>query len=250
EKRKEQRTSAIAKVLHRKIRAAVDPTTADIAVAVYDLDEIAVRLADGADYDDLTALIAADLAPARLASTTTAAAGEDPAVDLPIDEPAAQTSTDLLPPQISGGSSPDQQRTVDVKTGASPVPPAGTAPPLPAPPPPQLDSAPPVSVYKPTSDEDAAMYGTWRRGVARGQEPTGADLARAAGRSDDATGVGRRAARRYRNAHAKADDSSAHPAYPPSPEAPPGRPDRGPDDGDPTQWRHNGRHLNRTGAHR
>ena len=67
EKRKEVRTSAIAKVLHRKIRAAVDPTTADIAVAVYDLDEIAVRLADGADYDGLTALIAADLSPARLA---------------------------------------------------------------------------------------------------------------------------------------------------------------------------------------
>jgi hypothetical protein len=70
EKRKEQRTSAIAKVLHRKIRAAVDPTTADIAVAVYDLDEIAVRLADGADYDGLTALIAADLAPVRLAAAT------------------------------------------------------------------------------------------------------------------------------------------------------------------------------------
>ncbi|GAA2592107.1 hypothetical protein GCM10010399_23360 [Dactylosporangium fulvum] len=67
EKRKELRTSAISKVLHRKIRAAVDPTTADIAVAVYDLDEIAHRLADGADYDGLTALIAADLAPARLA---------------------------------------------------------------------------------------------------------------------------------------------------------------------------------------
>ncbi|GAA3294280.1 hypothetical protein Dvina_50475 [Dactylosporangium vinaceum] len=70
EKRKEQRTSAIAKVLHRKIRSAVDPSTADIAVAVYDLDEIAVRLADGADYEGLTALIAADLAPARLAAMT------------------------------------------------------------------------------------------------------------------------------------------------------------------------------------
>ncbi|MET7399450.1 hypothetical protein ABZS66_38805 [Dactylosporangium sp. NPDC005572] len=68
EKRKEQRTAAIAKVLHRKIRSAVDPTTADIAVAVYDLDEIALRLANGADYDGLTALIAADLAPARLAA--------------------------------------------------------------------------------------------------------------------------------------------------------------------------------------
>ncbi len=65
--RRERRQSAIAKVLHRKIRAAVDPRTADIAIAVYDLDEIAARLADRADYDGLTSLIAADLAPARLA---------------------------------------------------------------------------------------------------------------------------------------------------------------------------------------
>ena len=65
--RRERRQSAIAKVLHRKIRSAVDPRTADIAIAVYDLDEIAARLADRADYDGLTSLIAADLAPARLA---------------------------------------------------------------------------------------------------------------------------------------------------------------------------------------
>jgi hypothetical protein len=65
--RRERRTAAIAKVLHRKIRAAVDPTTADIAVQVYDLDEIAHRLADQADYAGLTALIGADLTPARLA---------------------------------------------------------------------------------------------------------------------------------------------------------------------------------------
>jgi len=65
--RRERRQAAIAKVLHRKIRAAVDPKTADIAIAVYDLDEIAARLADRADYDGLTTLIAADLAPERLA---------------------------------------------------------------------------------------------------------------------------------------------------------------------------------------
>jgi hypothetical protein len=84
---KERRTSAIAKVLHRKIRAAVDPSTADIAVAVYDLDEIALRLADGADYDGLTTLIAADLAPARLApvvaEATVAYAGTAAAEVLP-----------------------------------------------------------------------------------------------------------------------------------------------------------------------
>jgi hypothetical protein len=69
EVRRRRQQAAISKVLHRKIRAAVDPTTADIAIAVYDLDEIARRLAAGADYDGLTALIAADLAPARLAAS-------------------------------------------------------------------------------------------------------------------------------------------------------------------------------------
>ncbi len=85
EVKRERRTSAISKVLHRKIRSAVDPTTADIAVAVYDLDEIATRLADGADYDGLTYLIGADLVPARLTTEPKPAASEpetDPDVDL------------------------------------------------------------------------------------------------------------------------------------------------------------------------
>lgn len=71
EVRREVRTSAIAKVLHRKIRASVDPATADIATAVYDLDEIAERLRVGADYAGLTALIAADLVPSRVAPVST-----------------------------------------------------------------------------------------------------------------------------------------------------------------------------------
>ncbi|MGC4864669.1 hypothetical protein ACLQ3B_04440 [Micromonospora sp. DT53] len=61
-----RRDAAIAKVLHRKIRTAVDPTTADIAVHVYDLDEIAARLAATADYNGLTMLLAADLVPERI----------------------------------------------------------------------------------------------------------------------------------------------------------------------------------------
>ncbi|WP_432980753.1 hypothetical protein [Dactylosporangium sp. CA-233914] len=91
EKRKEQRTAAIAKVLHRKIRSAVDPTTADIAVAVYDLDEIAVRLADGADYDGLTSLIAADLAPARLAAVAGPPPPSPPAAPQPEPLPVLDT---------------------------------------------------------------------------------------------------------------------------------------------------------------
>jgi hypothetical protein len=67
--RRRRQQAAISKVLHRKIRAAVDPSMADIAIAVYDLDEIATRLANNADYDGLTAIIGADLAPARLAAS-------------------------------------------------------------------------------------------------------------------------------------------------------------------------------------
>ncbi|MEU7769837.1 hypothetical protein AB0C44_00750 [Micromonospora taraxaci] len=61
-----RRDAAIAKLLHRKIRAAVDPTTADIAVRMYDLDEIAARLAATADYNGLTMVLAADLTPERI----------------------------------------------------------------------------------------------------------------------------------------------------------------------------------------
>ncbi len=55
-------------------------------------------------------------------------------------------------------------------------------------------------VYRPINSQDAAMYAAWRAGLLAGREPSGADLARAAGRPDDSTGVGRRAARRYRQA--------------------------------------------------
>jgi hypothetical protein len=55
--------------------------------------------------------------------------------------------------------------------------------------------------YEPASEEDRVMYQTWLDGVTAGHEPTGADLARAVGRASDSTGTGRRAARRYRNAH-------------------------------------------------
>ncbi|GIJ62403.1 DUF2637 domain-containing protein [Virgisporangium aurantiacum] len=54
------------------------------------------------------------------------------------------------------------------------------------------------TVYRPTNEEDAAMHAAWQRGVADGREPSGAELARAVGRPNDASGIGRKAARRYR----------------------------------------------------
>lgn len=64
-------------------------------------------------------------------------------------------------------------------------------------------------IYEPVSDDDRAMYQAWKLGIERGQEPTGAQLARAAGRADDGTGLGRRAARRYRDAHTNHRDEPA-----------------------------------------
>jgi hypothetical protein len=82
--RRERREAAIASVLHRKIRAAIkNKDTADIAVHVYDLDEIAARLAATADYAGLTALIAVDLEPSRLAPAAAEVAPQVAPADLP-----------------------------------------------------------------------------------------------------------------------------------------------------------------------
>jgi hypothetical protein len=66
ELRTERRNAAIAKVLHRKIRAAVDPTTADIAVSALPLDEIAAQIIRTADVNGVAQLVGEDLSPGRL----------------------------------------------------------------------------------------------------------------------------------------------------------------------------------------
>lgn len=152
-----RRIQAISTVLHRKIRTTVDPPTADIAIAVYDLDEIARRLTEQADYKTLTAIIAADLTPTRLTAGHT-----------------GQTPHANQSPHTNGKPTPMRDPVQQ-------------------------------TAYEPTSPEDAAMYQIWQTGTAAGQEPTGADLARAVGRPDDSTGVGRRAVRRYREAHLDAE---------------------------------------------
>ncbi|MGN9913768.1 hypothetical protein ACTMTJ_40165 [Phytohabitans sp. LJ34] len=105
ETRRDRRQRAIAKVLHRKIRSAVDPKTADIALAVYDLDEIAGRLARRADYDGLTDLIAADLAPARLAGL---APGE-----VPVTARLAELATARLDPEQAAQTADQAAQTAE-----------------------------------------------------------------------------------------------------------------------------------------
>jgi hypothetical protein len=74
--RTERRQTAIAALLRRKLTAGRDGLAAEIAVTVYDVAEIAARLAAGADYAGLAALLAVDLQPARVAASPAVPAGE------------------------------------------------------------------------------------------------------------------------------------------------------------------------------
>ncbi|MFF5229993.1 hypothetical protein [Dactylosporangium sp. NPDC000521] len=137
--RRERQHAAIAKVLHRKIRAAVDPTTADIATATYDLGQVAARLADAADYDGLTALIAADLTADRLAApnatpTTAPAAAAPPvptadeappvtvdaAAPAPIEAPAAPKAAPVKAPAKASKRQPSAAARVASAVARSP----------------------------------------------------------------------------------------------------------------------------------
>jgi hypothetical protein len=64
--RRGRRNAALADALHRRIRAAVSKDMADIAVLTYDMDEVARRLRDRADYDGLTALLGSELTAERV----------------------------------------------------------------------------------------------------------------------------------------------------------------------------------------
>lgn len=66
ELRAERRERAIARLLRRHLAEGKDRVAAEIAITTYDLDRIAARLRDGADYDRLTELVADRLDPDRL----------------------------------------------------------------------------------------------------------------------------------------------------------------------------------------
>jgi hypothetical protein len=64
--RQEQRNAALAQALRRRIRRAIGKDMADIAVLTFDIDEVARRLRDAADYDGLTALLGSELTAERV----------------------------------------------------------------------------------------------------------------------------------------------------------------------------------------
>lgn len=90
-RRRETRHAAIAVLLRRKLAQGKDQVAADLAIATYDLDEIAARLAAAADYDGLTALLGAELTAARVAGAPDTAA-DNPADIAPVAEASADTA--------------------------------------------------------------------------------------------------------------------------------------------------------------
>jgi hypothetical protein len=104
----ERRQAAIAELLRRKMTQGADRLAGQIAVTVYDLDTIAARLAAAADYDGLTALLAADLTPDRLTT----------APDTPTDPAAATaTGTGTSDAAGTGTGTPTRSRTAARRAG-------------------------------------------------------------------------------------------------------------------------------------
>ncbi len=209
-----------------------------IVVASVCLVELGGRLATARPAPNSAAVVLAGHPLAFLPADAAALAAQASAAT-----PATASPAPVAAPAVT---TPDQPPS-DVPAGVSPVAPAGTRPV-------RRDAATAPPVYQPSSDEDAAMYAAWQRGIAAGREPSGVDLARAAGRSNDATGAGRRAARRYRDAHAQAAPSAQGRA--PDPHQPPQQRSAGAvpagtaagPETMPAAWRHNGHQLTATGA--
>jgi hypothetical protein len=66
--RRDRRLRGIQRVIKRKIRKAVDPITADIAINAIDPDRVAAEIMRRADYAGFTDLIMYDLQPDRIAA--------------------------------------------------------------------------------------------------------------------------------------------------------------------------------------
>ncbi|HWB37209.1 MAG TPA: hypothetical protein VHA75_14420, partial [Rugosimonospora sp.] len=100
--RAERRNAAIAASLRKMLTEGKDPLPAEIAVNVFDTDEIARVIAAGADYDGLARLIAATLVPRKVLPgqppTPRGKATEGTGVTAPTEPPAADEAT-TAPPQ-------------------------------------------------------------------------------------------------------------------------------------------------------
>jgi hypothetical protein len=109
--RREKRHAAIAVLLRRKLSQGRDQVAAELAIATYDLDEIAARLAAAADYDGLTALLGADLTAAAVAGIPDTTA-DSPADTEPVDE--QPTDTTVTTPDNASATAETPRLTTDL----------------------------------------------------------------------------------------------------------------------------------------
>ncbi|HWB37009.1 MAG TPA: hypothetical protein VHA75_13395, partial [Rugosimonospora sp.] len=100
--RAERRNAAIAASLRKMLTEGKDPLPAEIAVNVFDTDQIARVIAAGADYDGLARLIAATLVPRRVLPGQPSAPRGKPSEGtgaVPATEPPAADEATTAPPQ-------------------------------------------------------------------------------------------------------------------------------------------------------
>jgi hypothetical protein len=96
-RRRTARHAAIATLLRRKLSAGKDTVAAELAIATYDLDEIAARLAAAADYDGLTALLGADLTPAAVVGVEVPAEPKPSDDREPVEKPFVPATAETVP---------------------------------------------------------------------------------------------------------------------------------------------------------
>lgn len=115
---REKRNAALAAALEQRIADGMDPTMAKLATGIYDLDEIARRLAATADYDALAGLIARDLTPERLASS------EPKVIDSQVVEPEPSSPAESGGGQVVPMRRASTRRTSTKRPATTSIPPS------------------------------------------------------------------------------------------------------------------------------
>ncbi|MDG9679041.1 hypothetical protein [Micromonospora sp. DH14] len=101
----ERRTGAISAELRKKIGKAAGSNMATIAVNTYDLGKVAANLAENADYDGLTAILAGELTADRIGAHATGKPAALPAAAPPPPVDVDDLADDDAP--VSGGAPVD-----------------------------------------------------------------------------------------------------------------------------------------------
>jgi hypothetical protein len=121
--RAEKRNKAIAHALKKRIKVAVGPESAKIAVLTVDLKKVAAGIARQADYPRLIDLITADLTPEKLTGKTARPRAERTADTGQVDLSGALTSemSGHLSGQLTGGQRELTGGQVPVTVGQAPA---------------------------------------------------------------------------------------------------------------------------------